>query len=368
MKGLIKTLKTNWIDLGIITFVFLLATFILYGYFAWFSGGGMDTVFRNWDGPGYRIVAETLYNVQKLKDVNPYPFLPPTHFSYEFPLYPLFIRLFSFMGFDVSMIFTSCLFSLLFIYSCYFLIKKTNPAANPLAVSLLLIFYTPRWFIISHTGSAEPLLLFCITMMLLTFAQKRYVLSAVFGALIQLTKSQGIIIFTGISVYMIFQLFIERKKIINTLTWYIPFLLIPLALIGVFSIYYVQYGNFFQYFNIREFNVTQFPPFKLFFIYAGDFELWKEAPLFDYLIFFIPVFILLHKKLYFYAIVALIYFLPTLCLVHPDIGRYIVPLLPFAALAYSDAFSKKYIYTPMLYLTPLVYFFAVSFILTNAAP
>ena len=127
-------------DIAWIINVFLLASIILYGYYGFFSSGGMEYVYRNWDGPGYVVVAKTLYDVNLINKINPFPFLAATHYSFQFPLYPLTIRLFSFLGYNESMIFVSQLFALLFSIALYVLVKQVNPKANALVVALLSIF------------------------------------------------------------------------------------------------------------------------------------------------------------------------------------------------------------------------------------
>jgi len=182
LNKFIGAISKNRRDLALITAVFLFASLILYGWFYFFTPGKMDVVLRNWDGPGYVVVAKSFYSVDIIEKVNKLESVSTLDFAFQFPLYPLFIRLFSFLGYNYSMIFVSQLFSLMFIILAYFFIKMVNPKANTLIIGLLLIFYTPRWFIISHTGSAEPLLLCCVTLFLMFFLKKRFVLSALFAA------------------------------------------------------------------------------------------------------------------------------------------------------------------------------------------
>ena len=59
-------------DLIIISAVFAIATEILFGYLS--SVNKMDSVYRNWDGPGYILVAKTLYDPNLINRINPFPF------------------------------------------------------------------------------------------------------------------------------------------------------------------------------------------------------------------------------------------------------------------------------------------------------
>lgn len=363
-------------DVSWIINVFLLASIILYGYYGFISPGGMDYVYRNWDGPGYLVVAKTLYNVDLINKINPFPFLAPSHYSYQFPLYPLFIRMFSFIGYNESMIFVSQLFALLFTIALYFLVKTVNPKANALVVALLSIFYTPRWFIVSHVGSAETVFVFFITLFLIFFMRKKYLLSAICASLAQMTKSQGIIFFIGIALYYGVAIGITRKKTLyKGIKEFFPFLLIPISLIGVFTLYFIQYHDFYIYFGIDKLvHVVQWPPLKLLTtkellnIQIGFFEVWKEGLIYTYILYLIPIMLLFQKKYYFFGLVGMTYYLSVLTLVHGDLSRYFTPLLPFLFLGYSDIVSDKPIYRTLFLCAPMVFLYAVSFINYNLAP
>ena len=362
-------------DVAWIINIFLLASIILYGYYGFFSSGGMEYVYRNWDGPGYVIVAKTLYNVDLINKINPFPFLAATHYSFQFPLYPLTIRLFSFLGYNESMIFVSQLFALLFSIALYVLVKQVNPKANALVVALLSIFYTPRWFIVSHVGSTEPQMLFFITLFMIFFLRKQYLPSAIAMSLAQLTKPQGIIFFIGIALFYLISLIGTRKvSLAETVREFTPYLLIPTALLGIFTLYYFKFGNFFVFLGNEALPTLQWPPLKvlvspqIFYFTVGFFTGWKEIIIYTYILYFIPILLLFEEKLYFFATVALIYFLPILLFVQADMPRFIIPLMPFAFLAYANMLSKKSVYMGLFLCLPMVFLYAIGYINYNLAP
>jgi Gpi18-like mannosyltransferase len=374
MKQFFKANRGALRDICIISGVFLLASALLYGYYAFFTPDGMTTVFRNWDGPGYLVVAKTFYDVQHITRINPFWFLAPSHYAYQFPLYPVFIRLFSFIGYANSMIFVSNLFALLFSIALYFLIKTVNPKANALMVAILSIFYTPRWFIVSHVGSTEPQVLFFVTLFMLFFLQKKYFLSAVFAGLSQLTKPQGIVFFVGIAAYYGIQLVTRKKGAWTIVREFSPYLLIPLALTVVFTLYYFRFGNFFVFMENEAFPTMQLPPLKVFVseeIYyklMGIVSGWMELIVFNYILYFIPILILFEKKLYFFGIVALMYFIPVLTFVQTDMARFILPIMPFVFVGLSDMLSQKSVYRGLLICTLMVFLFAIGYMNHNLAP
>lgn len=376
MKRLFENFRPYTHDIYWIISVFILASSVLYGYYSYFTPEKMDFVFRNMDGPAYVVVAKTFYNVNLINNINPFPFLAPTHYAFQFPLYPLFIRLFSFIGYKESMIFVSQLFALLCTIALYFLVKLVNPKANALVVALLSIFYTPRWFIVSHVGSIEPVFIFFITLFLIFFMQKKYLLSALCAGLAQIAKPQGIIFFVGIALYYGITICITRKKTIRKgLSEFVPYLLIPLSLIGIFTLYQIQYNDFFIYLSLDKiYHQVQWPPLQiltlkvLYYNTIGIFELWKEGLVFNYILYLIPLAILLQKKFYFFSIIGIVFYFTILFYVHADIARYFIPLLPLIFLGYSDILSEKPIYLTLFLCTPMVFLYGLSFINYNIAP
>lgn len=352
--------------------VFLLASVILYGYFGLFTKEGMNTVFRNWDGPGYLIVAKTLYDPALINKINPFPYLAATHFAFQFPGFPLVIRLFSFIGWNESMIFVSQLFALLFSIALYFLIKEVNPKANALVVALLSVFYPARWFIVSHVGSTEPMMLFFITLFMIFVLRKQYLAAGIAMGLAQLTKPQGIVFFAGIALWCLYRI-LCRANIRQVISEFTPFLFIPLALTLVFTVYYFRYGDFFLFLQNGAFPTMQLPPLKVLVATSiKGFELgfwtgWLEFVIYNYILYLLGIVLLFEKRLYFFGVVALVYFFPVLTFVQADMARFILPILPFIYVGYAEILSKKPVYTTLFLSLPMVFLFTVGYINYNVA-
>lgn len=361
-------------DIACIINIFLLASILLYGYYGLFTSHGIDTIYRNWDGPGYVVVAKTFYNADLINKINPFPFLIASHYAFQLPLYPLFIRIFSFIGYRESMILVSQLFALLFSIALYFLIKIVNPKANSLVIAILSIFYTPRWFIVSHVGSTEPQMLFFITLFMIFFLKKKYLLSAFVMSLAQFSKPQGIVFFVGITAYFFLQTIMHKKNLKNIASSFLSYLLIPVSLLIICTIYYFSFGDFFL---LRHNDILSSVSFQLLKILTvkqiinfqiGFFTVWKEAVVYNYILYFIPILLLFEKKLYMFGIVAFVYFLSVMAINGADIARYIMLLMPFLFLGYSDALSKRPVYIALFLSIPMVYLYSVNFIDYNLAP
>ncbi len=134
--------KRDWL---IISLVFLLATFILYSYYFLFHPFKLQWVYQNWDGPSYVVIAKSFYNYTRTMEVNNIPFVGPGYFAAHFPLYPVFIRLFSFIGYYRSMLFVTHLFTLFTLITFYEIIIHLKASRQPLLLTLAFVFFPKNY-------------------------------------------------------------------------------------------------------------------------------------------------------------------------------------------------------------------------------
>ncbi len=359
----------------IIIGLFTLATTIFFGYYWFFVPGKLQYLYQNWDGPSYVLIAKSFYQPSVLNQLNTFGH-PPNYFANHFPLYPLFIRLFSFLGYFQSMLFVSLLFSLLFILAFYHLVKQLKITKSPLLLTLPLIIFPPRWFIVSHVGSSEPIFLFFLTLSLIYFFKQKFLYSAIFAALCQLTRAQGILLFAGYFSFFAYQFFTSsQKNLIKPVRQFLPYFSIPISLILLFLWFQIQYNDFFAFFHsITQFRHLRLPPFKILFTYdyfgavAGDVSIWKEVYILNYLLYLIPIFVLFRKKFFTLAILSSFLFLPIPFLVHIDVSRYSLLLLPFVYLGLSDLIARKDFLVPLIFVSPAILVYAINFTLYNLSP
>ena len=360
--------KKDWL---IITFCFLLATLILYGYFWFFHPQKLQWIYQNWDGPGYLVVAKSFYDPEIYAKVNFIHFLDVNHSTAQFPLYPVFIRLFSFIGYFRSMLFVSQLFALLSIILFYEIVKKLKISKNPLGLSLPMIFLTPRWFIVSHVGSSEPIFIFFMLLFLFFLTQKKYLLSAIFGAFAQAARPPGILLFVAVFSLFFFDLIKTKTNFKSFLKKITPYFLIPLTLSLIFGYYQIKLNNFFAYFYAidKEFKQIQFPFIRIFSYPKPEITtFWQEINVVNYLLYLTAAFFLIKKGLYPFAAVAFTFYSQLALIVHMDISRYALPMLPFLFIAFSEIIETKYFRLALFIILPAIYAYSYNFMCWNLGP
>lgn len=357
-------------DILIITILFTLVSSAFY-IFSKYTKGGMGNVYKAWDGPSYIIAAESLYvpsvaakfNSIQSKDIRPdFTFLPA-----HFPMYPLLIRTFSFIGYAQAAVGISLLFSLGTLIAFYYLVKELK-IAHPFLLTLPMIALPPRWFIISHTGSTEPLFIFFVLLSFLYYVRRAPWLSAITASLALLARPQGSLL--GLA-YM----FIALVELVKThdlklvFRRYAPYLLIPLTLLGIFFFYKIQTGNFWAFFSaisiFHHFEPSLFPTFNF---GAPNIEtFWQETNAIYYTVYLAAIIELFHSKRWQLGILGVMFYAPLIFLQHSDISRYALPLMPFAFIAFAPLISKKS-FTWATFLTlPAIFLYTANFILNNRA-
>ncbi|KKU26234.1 MAG: hypothetical protein UX37_C0004G0029 [Microgenomates group bacterium GW2011_GWA2_46_16] len=349
-----------------ITLAFILSCLVFYGYYFTTKGTKLDIVYKNWDGPSYVLAAISLYKPEVAYQNNfinsgdirsDWTWLPA-----HFPLYPLLIRAFSFLGYFQAMLLISIGFALLCYFALYDLICSLRISKNPLLLTLPFIFLSPRWFIVSHTGGSESMFLFFILLFLRYLYQRNHWRAAIFIALAQLARPQAAFFGLGLAVVALIELLRSHdlKKIIST---YYPYLTIPLSLLLVFCFYRLQTGNFWAFFNAISLTKNlQSIPFQTFSFPSTNIEtFWQEVNAYDYVLYLGACLFMFRKKLWQFGILGLVYFIPLIFLQHSDISRYAIPLLPFAFIAYSEIIEKREFSLATLLMSPAVMLYAINF-------
>lgn len=361
-------LKKDWL---IIAAFFVFGTVILYGYFWFFHNLKLQLVYQNWDGPSYLIISKSFYDPVVTDKVNFIHFRPPSYFAVHLPLYPVFIRLFSFIGFFRAMLGVSQLFALLSIILFYEYLREFRIVKRPLLTALPLIFITPRWFILYHVGSSEPVFIFFILLCFWFLKKKRFLTAALAGSLATAARVQGLQFFAGILLFLLLKAF-QKRDFKGFLKNSLPFFLMPLTLLAIFYYQKLQLGDFWAFYKgHREFSHFKWPPFSIFDysnINLTITTMWLEGHVWTYLFYSIGLFSLLEKKLYEVFLPSLIYFLPLLCLYHIDLSRLAVPILPFTLIAYERLFEKKAFWIGLLLVSPAFFRHAINFMSWNIGP
>lgn len=326
-----------------------------------FNKQGLEVIYKNYDGPMYLTVAKSFYNQDLIIRHNTTAMIP-IYFSAHFPSYPFFVRIFEiFLGSLRSLVFTSVLFSVLAVLMFYKFVKEFALSKDPFFLSVLFLFLPARWLIVRGVGSNEPVFAFFLLASLYFFKKNNYLMAGVMGALVQLTRSPGIILFFAYLIYLIWQ-----RKFKASSLW---IFLIPVSLLILFAFYGMQYNDFFAYFHSGDNIHLEMLPFGVFNSDKAWVGMhWLEDNIFIYLIGAIGVITLYKKRLYDLFTFCLIYFTATLFVAHRDIARYSLPIVPFILIAFEEYLTKKEFKIAFALILIPIYLFAWNFILHNQAP
>jgi hypothetical protein len=374
IKGLIAVLAFSLIP----TFLIWLPFFLRIGTF-WnipLPQNGMATIVANYDGPLYLVAAKTLYNKTLIGANFPFP-LPTEYYTAHFPLFPLLIKLFGVViNYPYAMLIVTLLSSILAIYFFMKLISQYVEKKDVLFLTFLFSIFPARWLIVRSVGSADPLFIAAIIASLYYFKNKKYWLAGIWGAVAQITKSPGILLFIAYLVILLLPV-IKNKIFAPVGKWIeninpkkvLPILLIPLSLVAVFGFYKIVQGDFWAYFHSGDNIHLGLFPFQIFNFAApwvGTF--WLEEIIFIYLLGAIGVYKLFQKKEFELGIFAAIFFVLTLFIAHRDLLRYSLPLMPFLFIAYSDTLIKKEFKIALFVIIIPIYLYSLAFISQNVMP
>lgn len=358
-----KTRKRDWYYL---TLAFIVTTTIFLGYYLLTKHTRLDIVYKNWDGPGYVLAAKSLYdpavayenNFFNSGDITPDWSWLPAHF----PLYPLAIRAFSFLGYFQSMLLIALLFTYLSYIALYELVRSLKITKHPLLVTLPFIFLSPRWFVVSHVGNSESMFVFFLIMFLLYFQKKKHGKSAIFLALTQITRPHAIFFGLGVALVALIDL-VKSRNLASTVRTYRHYLLVPFSIIAVFAFYYFQTGNFWAFFEAISLTKNlQAIPFATFTFPSANIEtFWQEVNATNYVVYLAAALMMFRKRFWQFGIISLTFFVPLIFLHHSDISRYAIPMLPFAFIAFSEMLEKKEFTLATLLMSPAIYMYAINF-------
>jgi len=351
----IPTLLNNWVEQRTqgnqayltLASLAILSSIILFIPF-WITGD-FDTVFRQWDGPNYAYVAKTLYDIPVDHPLTPYG-TTQAYFACHLPIYPMTIRLFSFMGYNNAMIFTTLLYTVLATLTFYQLLKETKAVESPVWSAFISLFIPARYLLTHSIGATESTFLFFTFASLLSYHRGHYVLAFFFGGLMSITRIVGILIGGAY-----FIMLIKDGK------WkQLPWLLIgAVPLLLTFTFHYYQFGDFFAYFSWNNSLIHSIPA-DIFKYYAttGDAQS-AEFYLVMYGLYGCGVALLWRKQLFFWY-AAIMY---TFCLFifHQDVSRYLIPIAPFAlVIAYDQILTRKEIRIVFIPMLVLVYIYVYN--------
>ena len=341
---------------------------------------GMETIYKNYDGLEYIVIAKSFYLPQLITPLS--PSLSPAYFASHFPLYPLLIFLIApVMGFLKAMIIVPLLFTIFSAVAFYLLVRDFKLSDHPLFLSLIFLVLPGRWLIVHSVGSAEPIFIFFTILSLYYFmkyeqlrATKFIWLSAIAALFAQLTRPPGILLFIALALFVHYKFYLEskllgfKKALVNHLIYY-PFILVPLGLLAVFVLFSVTLGDFWAYFHSGDNIHLTFPPFQVFNKaqpWVGD--IWLEDIIYVFVLGFLGAMLLLKQKLLPLAFFVFTYLIATILVAHRDFSRYALPVFPFVMIAYQKTLVSKEFKIVLAIVALAIYLYTQNFLLNNTAP
>jgi len=333
-----------------------------------------STVFKNFDGLNYIIVAKTWYQPEKIVNLFSNQPLPARYFPAHFPAYPILIWLFAqlpLINFPYASLIVSLFGSITLVISAFLLFKfilKNRKHAFVLAS--LLTFFPARWLVVKNVASPESLFLTAILLSIYFYKKQKYFLTALAIIISQLIKSPGILLSASFGLIALYQIWQEKENLTAAIKKYWPLLITPIGLLAVFFFYRATTGNFWAYFKTGDNIHLLWPPFQIF-----DFnETWVNTIWLEdvYLIYLIGLIFLINLwKKYRFDILTVfptVFYCSTCFVAHRDLSRYLLPILPFLLLGGKEIFVNKKFWLALLILLPALFLYAINFISFNVMP
>jgi len=351
------------------TFVVWLPFFLRLSHFWKMSlpNDGMATIMKNFDGLYYVVIAKSSYRPEVISGLFSFP-LPAIYYAAHFPFYPILIRFFApLLGYLWSMLSVNLVASILAAVIFYLFVKEFKYSKSPFWLTIIFLFLPARWFIVRSVGSPEPLFILLLITSFYFFKKKNYWLAGIFGALAQLTKPPGILLFVAYAIYLIWEN--RPLNIIKLIKKAYPLLLIPLTLFCLFTYYRFTYHDFWAYFHSGD-NIHLFwPPFQIFNASArwvGTY--WLEEIIYVFLLGILGVVYLFKQKRFDVGIFAAVFFFTTLFVAHRDVSRYSLPLVPFLLIAFEPFLVKKEFKIAFAVILLPIFLYTINFIAGNTLP
>lgn len=381
MKSVVK-------DLSILAFTTILVTFLVWlphllalkNFWGLNFSDGFNTIYRNFDGMEYVIIAKTFYRREILATLP--QSLPAEYFASHFPGYSILINFFApILGYLKSMLFVTVASTILASWAFYFLVRDFKLTSKPLFLSFLFLILPARGVIVHSIGSSEPLFIFLIISALYFFMKyestQKYsflLFASLAGIGAQITRPPGILLFIALALFISFKMFKQIryqglvKPFLNHLK-YLFLILIPVSLLGIFFLYQQNLGDFWAYFHSGDNIHLTFPPFQVFNkdqFWVGD--IWLEEIVYIFILGFLGVLYLFKKNLYPMAFLCLTYLLASTLIAHRDISRYILPITPFILIAFEKVLTSREFKIILPIAALAIYLYSQNFILSNVAP
>lgn len=334
-----------------------------------FNNVTLETVFANYDGPNYMVISKCGYNKNC---IGPNFSLPQSleYYPAHLPAFPILIKLFNnFTTGPKAMLFSTLLGSIFLSIVLFEFFKLFIDSKKSFWLTVLFLFFPARFLVLRLIGAPETWFLATTITSILFFKKDKIWFSAIFAALAQSFKSPGILLLASYGIIAIYEL-IKSKDLKKVFRKYFPFILVPITVVLIFYLYFLQTGNFWAYFQSGDNFHLNFLPYLVFISTKSWINtIWLEDVVYIFLLAIYGVYKLIKKyKFDIVAIYPLVFLVATLLVAHRDISRYIAPVYPFLLLSYQKQLNKKSLKIILILLIPAIILFTINFICGNTAP
>jgi Gpi18-like mannosyltransferase len=340
-----------------------------------FNGRSMQTIVTNFDGANFLIVAKTLYDPHQIEVDFPSILSgrKNLYFSAHYPGMPLLIKLFDSVlsgpnALLMAIVTSNALLALALFWFFRHLLQNDKLAVY---LAVLSLFVPARMLSMRGVGSNESLFIFFVLTSLLASSKQKHWISALLGSGAVLTRSPGILLFAA---YFL-MIWVHKANFLAKVKNTIPYLLIPLTLLGLWVYYGIVFNDFFAYFKVGGNINLHFPPFMVF---ASNFDwvsgMWLEDIIYTYIFYGVGIILFwknfASQKQNYKAIgyFGIIYLAMLAFIVHRDVARYALPIAPLAIAGFSSYVNSKYFKIGLAILIIPVFLFSWNFILNNVQP
>jgi len=326
------------------------------------NSNGVYDLWSNYDGPNYLVIAKCWYKYDCIRSGYSLS-LPLEYYPAHLPGFPAVIAFFDiFTTGPWAMLFSTLLGNILLTYYFYKLLNLYIDPKKAFWISLLFTIFPGRLFATKMVGAPESMFVASLLASIYYYKKDKSILSALFLGFAQSIKTPAVILLVAFVLHGFI-----NKKIKNIL----PHILVAgLTVFSIFTLYQIQAGDFFAYFNSGDNRHLAGIPYQVFLSSQTWVQtIWLEEILYIFAISFFGIYYL-HQQ-YKKDIVVIFSWLFTLALVfvgHRDISRYASPLYPFLYLAFAPVLVNKHTKLVFLLLLPAVILYAINFIVGNTAP
>lgn len=334
-----------------------------------FDNVSLETIFANYDGPNYMVISKCGYDKNCIGPNFSLP-QPLEYYPAHFPGYPALITFFSnFTTGPKAMIFSTLLGSVFLSLILYEFLKLYLKEKKSFWLTLVFLFFPARFFVLRQVGAPETWFLAATIASIFYYKKEKFWLSAIFAALSMAFKTPAILLLASYGIVAIKD-WIDIRKFLPVFKKYFPYILVPITVVLIFYLYYLQTGNFWAYFHSGDNFHLNFLPYLVFVSTKSWINtIWLEDIVYIFLLAIYGVYRLVKKyKFDIVAIYPLVFTLATLLVAHRDISRYIAPVYPFMLLAYKKFFTKHPVKIILILLIPAIVLYAINFVWGNTAP